>query len=657
MGSNILSIGQSALAAAQIGIATTGHNIANASTVGYNRQVVIQSANAPQNLGGNFIGQGTQVSEISRVYDQFLGQQVNASQSSSNQVSTYYSQIQQINNLIADPSAGVSPALQDFFKSVQDLAASPNGTAGSAARQSTLSSAQALSSRFNSLQGQLDQIRSGVNDSIQSTVGSINSYATQISQLNDSISKAQSASNSGGVPNDLLDQRDQLVTELSKLTKVSVIPDGSKYNVFIGSGQPLVVGDNVNTLQAAQSLTDPSRVDVAYVANGQTVLLGENSLPGGTLGGLFDFRANTLDVAQNSLGRVAISLASTFNDQHKLGQDLNGQLGGNFFNVATPVTNASSNNTGTETVTASIASAGALTTSDYRLQYDGTNYKLTRLSDGIAFPAPPATATTLAALGTVDGLTFAGTGTPAAGDEFLIKPTVNGASSLSVAITDISKIAAASPVTTSVPSTNTGSGAISAGVVDSTYTAASLSSPVKLAFSANAFTGFPVGSNVSVTNNGVTTSYGPYVANTPVPYTSGATISFSGAGFKVSGSPANGDVFNVAANTTGTGDSRNAVLLAGLQTKNNVAGNTTTYQGAYAQFVSLVGNKTHELEVTSASETQLLAQNVQAQQSQSGVNLDEEATNLLRYQQAYQAAGKLMQIASQLFSVLLNINP
>ncbi|MFZ6672360.1 flagellar hook-associated protein FlgK [Undibacterium sp. Xuan67W] len=652
MGSNILGIGQSALAAAQLGIATTGHNIANASTVGYNRQVLYQSAAAPQNIGGNFVGQGTQVNQIARVYNEFLAQQVNNSQSSSNQVSTYYSQISQINNLVADSSAGVSPALQDFFKSVQNLATSPNGTAGSAARQSALSSAQALVSRFTGLQNRITEIRSGVNSEIQTTVGTINSYATQISELNDMIEKAQSVSNGAG-PNDLLDQRDQLVTDLSKLTKVSVIQQGSKYNIYIGSGQPLVVGDTVNSLSATPSLTDPSRLDVAYVANGKSILLSENSLPGGKLGGLFDFRSNSLDVAQNSLGRVATTLATTFNDQHKLGQDLNGQLGSNFFNVASPVSTPSSLNTSTAGINATITNASALTTSDYRLQFDGTNYKITRLSDGTA-----QTSATLPLV--IDGVTFQLTpppaaAIPAAGDEFLIQPTVNGAGGLSVAISDIAKIAAAGPATTAAPSTNTGSGKISAGTVDSTYTLASLATPVKLSYTGGAFTGFPVGSNVTVTNNGVTTSYSPYVANTPVAYTSGATISFSGVSFSVTGTPQNGDTFTVTQNTSGTGDSRNAVSLSALQTANTVAGGTTSYQGAYAQLVSLVGNKTHELEVTSASETKLLAQSVQAQQSESGVNLDEEAANLLRYQQAYQAAGKLMQIASQLFDVLLSI--
>lgn len=747
MGTNILGIGQSALAAAQVGIATTGHNIANASTAGYSRQVVLQSAALPQLLGGSFVGQGTSVSEIKRIYNNFLGQQVNSTQATMNQVGAYLSQIKQINNLIADPSAGVSPALQDFFKSMQNVAATPNGTAGAAARQAALSSAEALSGRMNSLQTRLDEIRADVGNQIETAVGTINSYATELARLNDTIERAVSTGNGAG-PNDLMDQRDQLVTELSKMIKVSVVPQGSKYNVFIGNGQPLVLGSDVNQLQTSQSLTDPTRIEVAYVTNGAVVQLAENSLPGGKLGGLFEFRMNTLDAAQNAMGRVAIGIATTFNDQHKLGQDLNGQAGGVFFNISTPVSTPSANNTSTAQISATITDAGALTTSDYRLQFDGANYKITRMSDG-------AVQTTATLPLTVDGVSFQlapppAAAVPAAGDEFLIRPTANGASSFSVAITDPSKIAAAAPFSTAAPTTNTGNGKITAGVMnslvagsstsinatispvatDDSYTGTTLAAPVTLSFAspANTLSGFPAGATVSVKVGAVTTTYPPpatvpytsgatisfsgmsfvikdgalppangdtftlaaslpvtptkltfnsagntltgfpatanvtvtngntsttYPAGSAVPYSTGATISYSGISFTVSGNPANGDVFNVTQNPSGSGDNRNAVVLAGLQTKNTLAGNTTTFEGAYAQFVSQVGNKAHELEVTNASETKLLEQATAAQQSESGVNLDEEAANLLRYQQAYQAAGKLMQIASQLFDALL----
>nr|WP_315475835.1 flagellar hook-associated protein FlgK [uncultured Undibacterium sp.] len=771
MGTNILGIGQSGLAAAQAGIATAGHNIANVNTPGYSRQQLLQGAAAAQNVGGSFIGQGTVVGEVRRVYNEFIAQQVNATQSSQNYSAAYLNQIQQISNLVADQSAGVSPALQEFFSSIQNLAISPNGTAGAAARQAVLSNGSSLASRIQSLGGRLDQISEDVNNRIGQTVTSINAYSKQIADLNDFIETAQ-ATSGGAAPNDLLDQRDNAITELSKLVNVTVVDQGGKYNIFMGTGQPLVLGAKVSVLQPTSSLTDPSRLQVSYESNGTLVQLNEQSLNGGELGGLFAFRSNSLDTARNSLGRIAVSIATEFNDQHKLGQDLNGQTGTDFFTIKGPVSTPSGINISGANMDVSFSDVGALTTSDYRVQYlagavPALNYfKITRVSDGSVN-----TSTTLPAV--VDGLSFnlAAVGSPAAvvipslNDEFMVRPTALAASSIRMAITDISKIAAAVPVTTNLPSTNLGTGKFSSGVVNSLISATSNSpngvigsvvvgdsyksstftpalnltfaagpslaglpidalvsvtnagvttnykvaavaapataatpeqvvnvpytsgatityggvsfvikdnpaapaagntftlgsslpiTPTKLTYNSagNNFTGFPANANVSVKNGNTTTSY---VAGSAIPYIEGSTISFNGLSFNVSGAYTNGDVVNITTNPSGSGDNRNAGLLAGLQTKNTMGSGTTSFQGAYGQFVSSVGNKTRELEVTNKSETKLLTQALQAQQAESGVNLDEEAANLLRYQQAYQAAGKLMQIASQLFDAILAI--
>ncbi|WP_324780765.1 flagellar hook-associated protein FlgK [Thiobacillus sedimenti] len=643
MATNILSIGQSALAAAQVGISVTGHNIANAATPGYSRQVVIQGAALAQNFGFGFIGQGAEISSIQRVYNEYLATQVQTSQASKSSLDAHYTQIQQIDNMLADPQAGLSPALQDFFSGVQAMASNP---ASIPARQATLSSADALVARFQSLAGRLDEINQGVNSQVQSSVTAINSYAQQIATLNDAISKAQRAT--GQPPNDLLDQRDQLVLDLNKEIKATVVKQGDGgYNIFIGNGQPLVVGNSTTRLVNVTSPTDPQKIEVAYQAsNGSTVIVGDSGFAGGRLGGLIEFRSNTLEPAQNALGRVAIGLASTVNAQHRLGQDLNGALGGDLFTLPTPVVNASANNASTATVTASISNANALTTSDYQLKYDGSQYTLTRLSDN--------TTSTFAGLPqTVDGVTLNISTTPAAGDTFLIRPTANGASGLALAITDPTKLAAAAPIRTAAGA-NSGSGTISAGAVDSTYPASPLAAPVTLTYS----TGTPDVLNVSpatavtVTSGGTSTTY---PAGTPVPYTAGATYSFGGVSFTLSGAPNNLDTFTVGPNTGGVGDNRNALLLADLQTAHTLGNGTATYQDAYAQLVSDIGNKTRELDVTSSAAGKMLASATQSVQNESGVNLDEEAANLLRYQQAYQAAGKVMQIASQLFNVLLTI--
>jgi flagellar hook-associated protein 1 FlgK len=645
MGNSILGIGASALSAAQAGLLTTGHNIANASTPGYNRQQIIQSASLAQVTGSGYIGQGVTVDNVKRIYSQFLANQVSQAQTQSSQLSTYYSQISQIDNLLADSSAGLSPALQDFFKGLQDLASNP---ADQASRQAVLSNGQALVARFQSLDSRLNELRDGVNSQITSSVTLVNSYASQIAALNDAIVRAETATN-GRPANDLLDQRDQLVAQLNQEVRATIVKqDNGAYNVFIGNGQALVVGQQAFKLSTAASATDAGKLAVGYTANGVTMPIKEDSLGGGNLGGLLQFRSGSLEPAQNELGRIAIGLAGAFNDQHKLGQDVNGAAGTDFFKLAAPQVSASSLNSGNAVIGASFASYSALTTSDYKLQYDGSNYTLTRLDDG-------STQTFASFPQTMDGVTLnLSSGSAAAGDSYLIRPTANGARDIGMAIQNTSLVAAAAPVRTSASLSNTGSGTISAGSVDANYLASPLAGPQTLTYAAatSTLSGFPATAPVIVTSNGVSTTY---PAGTPVPYMANATITFSGISFTLSGTPADGDTFAVDRNTGGVGDSRNAVALGGLQTRNTLAGGTANFQSAYAQLVSTVGNKTRELQVTSEAQSTALTQAQQAQQADSGVNLDEEAANLLRYQQAYQAAGKVMQIASTLFDTLLQL--
>lgn len=543
MATNILSIAQSALTAAQVGLSTTGHNIANASTPGYNRQVVVQGTVPAQDFGFGFIGQGTEVSTVKRIYNEYLGIQVQSAQTSKSGLDSYYAQIRQINNMLADPDAGLSPALQDFFSAVQGVATDPTSIPS---RQAALSSAESLAARFQSLSGQLTELERGVNTQIASSVTLVNAYADRIAGLNDAIGKAQRAT--GQPPNDLLDQRDQLVLDLNREIKATIVKqDDGAYNVFIGNGQPLVVGTTTSRLVTLASPTDPQKAVIGYRAdNGSTMIVGDTSFTGGTLGGLMQFRSESLEPAKNALGRVAIGLAETFNAQHQVGFDRSGAAGGAFFNAGAPVVAAHSGNNGTATITATVANAGALTTSDYSLRFDGANYTLTRLSDGntTSFATFPQT---------IDGVQIGLAGpAPVGGDSFLIRPTAQGASGFSVAIADPADIAAADAP-----------GA--------------------------------VGNNVNV------------------------------------------------------------LALAALQTASTLVNGTATYLGAYGQMVNEIGNKTRELEVTSAAAGTLLEQTTATLQSESGVNLDEEATNLLRYQQAYQAAAKVMQIAKEMFDMLMSI--
>src|SRR5664279_3049628 len=233
MGMGIISTGTSALLAAQMGLQTTEHNISNANTPGFNRQSTIQSSNVAALTGSGYIGQGTHVSTVVRMYDRFLSGQVNTAQTVSSSLDTYYTQIQQIDNMLADTTSGLSPALQDFFTGVQQVSANPSQLP---ARQAMISSAQALAARFQSLNDQISQMYDGVNSQITASVATINSYAQQIANLNNSIVVAQSSNNQP--PNDLLDQRDQLVLDLNKLVKVTTTTHtDNTFNVYIGNGQ------------------------------------------------------------------------------------------------------------------------------------------------------------------------------------------------------------------------------------------------------------------------------------------------------------------------------------------------------------------------------------------------------------------------------------
>ncbi len=557
MGDGIFGISISGMRAAQIGLSTTGHNITNVSTTGFHRQEIVQSANTPLRTGSGYLGQGVNVDTVIRAYSSFLDNQVNSSQTTSSYLDTYYAEISQINNMLADPSAGLSPALQGFFSGVNEVAAHPESIPS---RQSMLSSSEALVSRFQALSQRFDEIRDGVNTQVMSTVSLINSYARNIASLNNQIVLANAGGN-GQPANDLLDQRDTLVAELNKEINVTVVKqDDGGYNIFIGQGQALVVGQQALALEARPDPANPENTGVAYISyGGSAQFLPDTALNGGNLGGLLAFRRESLDSAQNQLGLVAVGLAQTFNDQHRLGDDLNGVAGGNYFNVRGPtgvsgsnavpsakVVGNSLNNALSGSPAVTLTDVTQVTTSDYRLDRTAGGFTLTRLSDN-SIPFSNAALPQV-----VDGLTIAAFAPSSAGDSWLIQPTRDAARDIGVTFTDTRKIAAAA----------TGGGAY---------------------------------------------------------------------------------------------DNRNALLLAGLQTQPLLQGGTATYQNTYSQLVSDVGTKTRDVFVTGQAQATLLSQTQATQQSLSGVNLDEEAANLMRYQMAYQASGKMMQTAMTVFNTLLEL--
>jgi len=391
--------------------------------------------------------------------------------------------------------------------------------------------------------------------------------------------------------------------------------------------------------------------------------LPDAAFSGGKLAGLLNFRSESLDSVQNGLGRLALGITETFNAQHRLGQDLNGALGGDYFQplAGRTIYPNSPSNTGTAQIDVPITNASDLTTSDYSLTYTAANtFQLVRRSDAQVWTASGATpAAALAAVlaaAPSQGFSMTLSGAPAVGDSFTIQPTRAAADQFAVAIKDPRLIAAAAPIRTLATNANTGTASITQGVVSDVTNLApppALTLPLTFTYSGGNVSGFPAGFPITVTQpNGSSTSY---PAGGPIPYSDGAQIAFGGVSFTISGTPNNGDTFKMERNPGGVSDNRNAVLLGQLQQVKTLIGNSASYEAAYSQLVGEIGSRTREVQVTSESQKVVAERAKDAQQSLVGVNLDEEAANLIRYQQAYQAAGKVMQVASTLFNEILAI--
>ncbi|ELA01238.1 flagellar hook-associated protein FlgK [Cupriavidus metallidurans] len=629
---SLFNIGLSGLNVAQNALTTTGHNFSNAATPGYTRQSTIVASAGGQFTGSGFFGQGSTTVTVQRVYDGFLTGQLRTATSASSELSTFSSQISQIDNLLADQNAGLAPLMQKFFAAVQTVSDTPGDTA---ARQGMLSAAQALTGQVKASSDYFKQLQDGINTQLTSSVRQVNDYTKQIASLNKQISQLTAASG-GQPPNDLLDQRDQAVSELTKLVGAKVVvQDGNTYNVFVGNGQPLVMGSESYDMTAVPSAADPSRITIGYtLPNGNTVQSEDGSVTGGSIGGLLRFRSQSLDQAQNAIGRLSLAIGQVFNNQHKLGIDLNGATGTDLFSLGQPTTYANANNKSNAVATATITNAGSLTTSDYSLKFDGTNYSLTRLSDNTVV----STSTSLNGIA-ADGISVSLNGPMSANDSFLIQPTRNAAAGFGTLITDPAKVAAASPARADASTQNTGSGTAQLSGVAQGFT--QLSGKITATYTGAGYTFTDALGNVvtptSTAANGTGTDY-----------------TFSGLTFHFDGTPKAGDTFTLSSNSGATADNGNALALAKLQTAKTING-TSSFNDAYASLVNQVGSDAKSASIASESQDSITTQVTSAQQSVSGVNMDEETVNLLKFQQLYQANAKVIQTASTIIDTLLSI--
>lgn len=622
---DLLNVSLTGMRAFQRALEVTSHNIANANTPGYSRQVAEFSTREGQGTGSGFVGSGTQISTVKRIYDSMLGQQLQSATTGLARFETFVGLAERIDSLLADPGTGLNAGLQSFFNAVQDLA---NDPASIPTRQALLGEADGLADRFRSLDARLSELDSEVNEKVRLAVDDINRLAEAIAEVNDKIALTAGI---GQPPNDLLDERDRLILALSEQVDVSTaIQDDGAMNVFIGSGQPLVVGATVQGLTAQGSEFDPTRVGVAYQGVGGTTPL-DTSLTGGTLGGLLDFRSSLLDPARQSLGQTAVAFANRFNAQHASGIDLRGNLGADFFAVSEPASLYSANNAGSGVVTAAFVDDSLTTGADYLLSFDGSAYSLTRADTGEAV-AMSGSGTALDPF-VADGLAIEVGGAPAAGDQVMIRTGTGLAGSLETVIGDAQAVAMAAPTRVVYDLGNTGDADIDyLGVADS-------ADPNLLTTAVIEFTG-----PGTYSINGV----GAF------PYTDGQPITVNGTEVAISGAPAVGDRFTIEANFGAGGDNANGLLLAGIQSIGILEGGAISINDNYGRLVAEVGGATRQAQASAGAQA-VLRQNAEDEVlATSAVNLDEEAAKLVRYQQAYQAVARVVSVANTLFDSLLS---
>ncbi|OAZ98496.1 flagellar hook-associated protein FlgK [Halomonas sp. G11] len=646
---SMFSVGLSGLNAAQNALNTTSNNISNVYTPGYNREITKLGESSARTSG-------VQVNDIERQFNQYVAEQLNSAKTQSSALETYYNQVSQIDNLLADREAGLSPLMQNFFSSMEDLASAPSDPA---ARQGVLGNVETLSAQFRSFDSYLQDMQSNINSQLKDEVTQINNTTEQIAGLNKEIALARART--GEAPNSLLNQRDKLVSDLNERMDLRLnIQDGKTYNVSLPNGQPLVTGTNSFQLETMEADYDPQRTVIGYRDGGGNLSqLDEDTVTGGSLGGLMNFRQETLDKTQNQIGQLAASLSMAVNDQHRQGVDLNGDQGGDLFNIRSPQGYGYESNSNPDLLSSAdfdLQTADRLRATDYTVSFDASlEPVVTRNDNGqvldSADPDSPTyvdqsnwDATTGSGEITFGGVTLSfNSGTSVAeGDQFEIQPVRRAGAGMEANISDLDKIAAGSFAEfegdLDIGDVSMADGALSveddyAFDVDDTGTVSGIApATATLTVNGEAF------------NSGTDT------------LAEGDRIEIDGVAFTLNQLPEAGETatFAISLSDANTGDNRNALAMQDLQSQ-EVVGGSATVSGAYGSMVSDVGNRTNITEVNLDARQGLTDQLTAVQQSESGVNLDEEAANLIRYQQFYQANARVIDTAGTIMDTILNL--
>jgi len=669
---DLLQIGLSGIYTSQASLTTTSHNISNVNTEGYSRQIVSVESQSALQISKNFIGSGSVVSSIDRAYDQFAFSDNVRNTSSYAYYQETYSQANQMDLLLSTESTAPTTSVLNMFSSLNSIADNPNLLE---ARNVFLADATLMTDQYNTLYSKLEIQYNSINADIENSADAITELAESIANLNLQIATV-TGSSSGGDANDLLDKRDLAITELSEYMDVSVVAaDNNMVNVFIGSGQGLVVGSTNQELVSIVGDPDPSEQELALSFNGNITNINGNQL-GGQVGALFDIRENDLEVAMNELGQSIIGLTYAINEQQKEGQDLNGEVGANIFNDINSEEAMQnrvlghSDNKGSATLSVSIDDLGELSADEFSLvvsSYDSatgdTVFSVTNNTTGdqqdITVNASTGDRIDIPGAGISLAIDSMGTALEA-GDEFTLLPTRFGAKEASVVETDPEAIAAAGPSVTAVAENQDGSSAeFRVTSIDTdddlyldqdsdpfTFQIASISADGEITFNLLDEKGAPVID--PSTSSAFTWSTNDNEDGNPV-------LSYAGMEVEMNnGIAVVGDKVTLSYNETGDGDNSNMLNMAALQNEKIMNGGKATFQDVYSSMISDIGAKTANADVAMQSASILKDQSFERVQSVSGVNMDEEAANLLMFQQHYSAAARVITVASEIFDTILN---
>ena len=660
MSVNLYQTGVSGLLAAQQQLATTGNNIANVNTEGYNRQRAEQNAAIGISTGSNFLGSGTYVQDITRIYDQFSYKEQIINQSNLSNADSLNTRLTQLDQVMSTSGNAVVGSLNKFYEALNGVADNPND---SGLRSIVLNQASTLSNDFNQLTDNFDKMTKAVNGEIDQVANRVSEISRELAKVNETVMQSQNLTQSGQ-PNDLLDKRDQLIAELSEYTRVTTVLDANGVmTVMVGQGTTLVAGITPLTLQVRAGDPDAKKTQLSLVSGNSSVALNGATL-GGSLAASFEFRDQHLNQTRTEIDRLAMAVSSTLNDSQASGLDLNGLQGANIFTdinatqlqqgrVLAPASNA-----GTTQAQVTINDVSLLPTDEFEVRFNGTDFTLVNLTTGgsenLGAPGAGTPAGTHTPSSPDYGFSFVETGVPVAGDTFTIVPTKNSAALMKATLTDGNAIAASTAIAVTPSSNNVSDGKIEITNVINPVAARAYDVTVDVYESAPG-----------------TFSYRVFNTVTPPPAPTIAAGSYAAGASAVIDIPAGtpdfqieitGDLVGSGTNARetftlgdafGVGNSNNAVAMAKTQEVGVTNGGKETFSESIAVSTSVVGGKASNADLVADTAQALYTQAYNRNQATSGVNLDEEAANLLKFQQAYQAASQIISTANTIFDTIL----